>query len=829
MDIATKSSEDSSYLLSRASSFLPATILANSSKRRFDKLGRMPSNGSQRSGSSSSSSTRSGEAVKLRPPGKTQRHLNRFSGVFLRSPDPPGPPMALPASLRPSLSGHLRKGSVSPGDGPGVAEDPSELSTQKTAPGILKVFGSEICEGAHYKSVLATTHSSAKELVKEALERYGLGKEEAQSYVLCDSIGSVVGGSQWETEAFRVVGDNEKPLLLQSLWKPREGLARRFEIQRRSSVDEKRSKEKDTVTAGINAQARRLQKSRSRVASTLIEKACGPRGPSLWRSRSEMDLLDVPAEPQPQPSTPPPPPPPLHLHQADHNHNHKHNHKQDQNHRPDRNHNPAPNTRGRGLEAAPPAGVGEAASQGGAGAVTESLCQRGREEQLRGEGGGRGGRGESETESSEDSGTRYTVRPPRDGPYLLLLRGYRPLEEFVIYLVTGPSTVIGRGSEQQGEGLKVDIPLFAPDIRARHCCLRRRGGPGGPTLLRPRGDALVTCNGEVLEKEAELHPGDVIGLGQSYLFLFKNPSAVASEDVTDAHQETHMPGMPSLLADAQSTAGPAPSPAPCPGPDPDPGQRTLCPRCLSGRPRPARPGVRWSLTGCPAALRDAEGRGLTLTHGPGEEEAVVMETVAMGTDGPPLTTAFLVSVCVQSAAARGDATDLRRLLLLVAANAQNAVWECSNQLAEAQADGDAVAEGSDLVQRRRPALDRALAALRPLVVWMSNGLELLHVLQTQLPPLLDWRTRRERGRGRGEEEPGDHDDGQEAELSALLDLRRACVRTASEEAVAVLEEIVMLTFQQCVYYVTKVRKEVTADTAIVSAVVNVSFAFVAGH
>ena len=53
-----------------------------------------------------------------------------------------------------------------------VTEDPSELSNQITAPGILKIFGSEICEGAHYKSVLATTHSSAKELVKEALERF---------------------------------------------------------------------------------------------------------------------------------------------------------------------------------------------------------------------------------------------------------------------------------------------------------------------------------------------------------------------------------------------------------------------------------------------------------------------------------------------------------------------------------------------------------------------------------------------------------------------------------------------------------------------------------
>lgn len=51
------------------------------------------------------------------------------------------------------------------------AEDPSELSNHITAPGVLKIFGNEICEGAHYKSVLATTHSSARELVKEALER----------------------------------------------------------------------------------------------------------------------------------------------------------------------------------------------------------------------------------------------------------------------------------------------------------------------------------------------------------------------------------------------------------------------------------------------------------------------------------------------------------------------------------------------------------------------------------------------------------------------------------------------------------------------------------
>ena len=64
------------------------------------------------------------------------------------------------------MSCHL----VTPGD-TSMEDDPSELSNQITAPGILKIFGSEICQGAHYKSVLATTHSSARELVKEALER----------------------------------------------------------------------------------------------------------------------------------------------------------------------------------------------------------------------------------------------------------------------------------------------------------------------------------------------------------------------------------------------------------------------------------------------------------------------------------------------------------------------------------------------------------------------------------------------------------------------------------------------------------------------------------
>ncbi|XP_015420636.1 PREDICTED: uncharacterized protein LOC102762072 [Myotis davidii] len=71
----------------------------------------------------------------------------------------------------------------------GASDDPAELSTQLSAPGVLKVFGDSVCTGAHYKSVLATCRSSAQELVREALERYSLSPDGAGQYVLCDVVG----------------------------------------------------------------------------------------------------------------------------------------------------------------------------------------------------------------------------------------------------------------------------------------------------------------------------------------------------------------------------------------------------------------------------------------------------------------------------------------------------------------------------------------------------------------------------------------------------------------------------------------------------------------
>ncbi|NXN11886.1 RADIL protein, partial [Indicator maculatus] len=137
-------------------------------------------------------------------------------------------------------------------------DDPAELSTQLSAPGVLKIFGGNICAGTNYKSVLATGSSGARELVKEALERYGLSQLSAGQYALCDVIGRFEGPEKrWQTEGLRVLGDHEKPLLIQDLWKPREGFSRRLELRKRAEVEELAAKDVDTTTAGQSRMWRR--------------------------------------------------------------------------------------------------------------------------------------------------------------------------------------------------------------------------------------------------------------------------------------------------------------------------------------------------------------------------------------------------------------------------------------------------------------------------------------------------------------------------------------------------------------------------------------------
>ncbi|NXO74676.1 RADIL protein, partial [Phainopepla nitens] len=87
----------------------------------------------------------------------------------------------------------------------------------------------------------ATPRSSARQLVREALERYGLNPDDFGQFALCDVVGRPGGGGAagggWQGEHLREVGDWERPLVLQELWKPKAGWSRRFEIRRRQDLE----------------------------------------------------------------------------------------------------------------------------------------------------------------------------------------------------------------------------------------------------------------------------------------------------------------------------------------------------------------------------------------------------------------------------------------------------------------------------------------------------------------------------------------------------------------------------------------------------------------
>ncbi|XP_073684250.1 ras-associating and dilute domain-containing protein-like [Garra rufa] len=627
----------------------PAALPLSASRRRFSRVGRKQSNGSVQS-SSSSGTARSTESVGIRQPAKNKirRHQHRLSAVFGRGP---------------------RRGSgemADAGEEALATDDPSELSNHITAPGILKIFGTEICEGANYKSVLATTRSSAKELVKEALARYSLSKEDADDFVLCDVIGCI-GNQCWRTECVRVVGDNEKPLLLQSLWKPKEGFARRFEIQRKATVEENNSKDKDTVTAGINAQARKLQKTRSRGKSVPLD-VCRH---NLFKSLSETDLT---AEAQ--------------------------------------------STCMERTQEEDPEAEADKATQ----------CPANERE---------------ETESSDDSATQYSIHPPLDFPYFLLLQGFSYRQDFVIYALINSSTVFGRHVEQTHNETESDadrMNLWAPDLLPNHCSVQRLDVnlSGTVSRLKPLNRAKVKRNGAVIKHEVELQSGDLIALGDHYLFMYKDPTC------------------PKVATPAEVTHQRPP----------------LCKTCVRER----------------TCFRDVDGAELLLPYDVEHESRVLKEIFSVVEQDPAahkLTAAFLLCLCLQQSSAHFSMPALRRLLLQTANELQTIVWEKAKELAALQPEIRSESDAADWPS----GADRLIQGLEPLALWMSNSVQILHFIHQEVPRLLH-------GVSQEEEE-------EEEDCIAVLELRLSSVRSASEEAMTVLEEVLMFTFQQCVYYLTK--------------------------
>ncbi|GLD71333.1 ras-associating and dilute domain-containing protein-like protein [Lates japonicus] len=394
-----------------------------------------------------------------------------------------------------------------------------------------------------------------------------------------------------------------------------------------------------------------------------------------------------------------------------------------------------------------------------------------------------------ETESSDDNTTQYSIHPPFDFPYFLLLQGYSHRQDFVIYLMSGTTTIFGCCREhcngEDEERLKVDILLFAPDVLPQHCCVRRLDSQNQTstgehrktlTMLKPLHGAPVTRNGFLLKEEVELNPGDLVGLGKHYLFMFKDPTS------TSGSLETP-PWMTRL----------------CPNSDTKPSSSCLSCGSSIGAKRPHRK---------PPCWRDLEGMEASLSYELEQEKKVlrqILDSADPSGNEPKLTPAFLLSLCVLRSASTFELTHFRQLLLRIASQIQLVMWEKTKELAAIQPETSSGESQPD--QLHLLSMDELIPGLQPLVLWMANSIELLHFIQHEVPQLLPWR--------------------QDQEDEGLLDSEISATRTACEEAMTVLEEVIMFTFQQSVYYLTKLKSvmEQVLDFAVreLTKIVEASF------
>lgn len=245
---------------------------------------------------------------------------------------------------------------------------------------------------------------------------------------------------------------------------------------------------------------------------------------------------------------------------------------------------------------------------------------------------------------------------------LLVNNQLKSPQDFVIYLMSGTTTIFGCCREhcngEDEERLKLDILLFAPDVLPQHCCVRRLdctnpSSSGEPkkttTMLKPLHGAPVTRNGFPLKEEVELNPGDLVGLGKHYLFMFKDPTSISTSLQTP-------PWMTKL----------------CPNSDP---RMSSCLSCGSLKKLQSKPLVpRW---------RDLEGTEAFVNYDLDQEEQILEQILKMldsSGNEPKLTPAFLLSLCIQHSASTFQLTHFRQLLLRIASQIQQVMWVRMNPI-----------------------------------------------------------------------------------------------------------------------------------------------------
>ncbi|XP_072415404.1 ras-associating and dilute domain-containing protein [Chiloscyllium punctatum] len=564
-------------------------------------------------------------------------------------------------------------------------DNPSELSIQLSTPGILKIFGNEISSGTNYKSVLATPRSSAQELVKEALERYAVSRKSATEYLLCDVIGRFEGiDKHWQTECLRALGDNEKPLLLQDLWKPKEGFARRFELRRRAEVEAMAAQEKDTTTADINAQARKLQRNRAKGNISTMSGYSYKLAP-LRRSISETSLAII----------------------------------ENQGEEQQRLYSTLPGLPGRRI----------------------SRC---RKDRLR-----------STNNKGEQESNIHQV------PHLLLLQGYNYQNDCLVYHLDFEKQIVG----QETALVKPSICLSSPDVLSAHCKIKRvkRSNKYSryveeQVILEPSPNACILINCMPIERSTELRHGDLIGFGQHYLFLFKNPLSAKKLPAHTFSMLRHLHHLPEHT---------------------DRRRAPICKMCGSVI-KNGSANMHNNPNSSSNRSNSIHKKKLQLEYERPFEDVLISKIFTLiepSGDDHKLTPACLLCLCIQHSATTFKSGDFMKLLLKIVNKLQAVALGKTRELAEKQS------EHQDPASPPLFSITELVPDLQHIFFWMSNSIELLYFIQQRVPDYI-----------KGIEDL-DAQGSKESLLSSTI--------SVNEEVMTILEEVIMHTFQQCVYYITK--------------------------
>uniref|UniRef100_A0A672N7W3 Ras-interacting protein 1-like n=1 Tax=Sinocyclocheilus grahami TaxID=75366 RepID=A0A672N7W3_SINGR len=589
------------------------------------------------------------------------------------------------------------------------------------APGLVKIYGDALSSGANYRSLLANMHSTSRQLIQQVITRYTERERENESedtalqkyfpedFLLCDVIGKPIqqpdGAIKWQTECRRSVASWECPLQLVDMWRPKDDFERRFEIQRLDEYErEEKEKERERERDGESYQVRWR---RSRVSSgggPEEERGHRGRNTELRRSISDMNLS-------------------LRRRQGNVSND------------PRRSGN-APNGQDRKNI------VSMIATEGGE--VTGSRS-----------GGGETDRRTRAAEEEKDTCdlevmSQSLILPPTDRPYFLLLQGYDQSKDFVLYIMAGHTHVFGRkptfreremDRERERKGkrpLKVDTYLSAPDLLVRHLLIRRDAAvpeqPRGQALAHPFRGGPVTLNGAPLYREAVLKPGDLLGLGSHFLFLYRDPRVT-----------------------------PAP-PLALPPPWQDDMPTSYSPGGMTDRQEM----LRLYLGSTESLLR------FQAKHADALLQEIILKNSSPDSGGGALAPAYLLSLMTDYASKHLDPAILPQLLLKAANQIKGIVWvsiqKSSAVIPNQEAD----------VELPPPSMQKLSSDLQPLMFWMSNATELLNFFQVKVEAMeKEWEF----------EVPGD------PVLSADMD--------TCSEALAQLDDVIMHTFQQCVYHLTK--------------------------